>query len=72
MGLRDLRLEVPLTQLELAQRAGVSKTTIVNIEAGRIAPHPPTVRKLAEALGVDPRVLTRHLREAAQGEKLAA
>ena len=50
MGLRDLRQDAALTQLELAQRAGLSKTTIVNIEAGRIAPHPPTVRKLAAAL----------------------
>jgi|GraSoiStandDraft_50_1057286.scaffolds.fasta_scaffold1302647_2 DNA-binding XRE family transcriptional regulator len=72
MGLRDLRLEAALTQLELAQRAGVSKTTIVNIEAGRIEPHPPTVRKLAKALDVEPRVLVRHLRGAGQEEKLAA
>ena len=69
MGLRDLRLEAALTQLELAQRAGVSKTTIVNIEAGRIEPHPPTVRKLAQALGVEPRVLVRSLRGAGQEEK---
>jgi len=72
MGLRDLRQDAALTQLELAQKAGLSKTTIVNIEAGRISPHPPTVRKIAAALDVEPRVLMQHLREGARQEKLAA
>ena len=42
-----------ITYSELAERARVSKGTIVRLEAGNDA-HPPTVRKLAEALGVDP------------------
>jgi DNA-binding XRE family transcriptional regulator len=72
MGLRELRQDAALTQLELAQRAGLSKTTIVNIEAGRIAPHPPTVRKIAAVLEVEPRVLMQHLRAEARPAKRAA
>jgi group I intron endonuclease len=46
-----------MTQKELAEKAGVSKATIVKIEAGAIHPHPGTIRKLAEALGVEPEEL---------------
>lgn len=46
------------TQGRLAEEAGVSPTTVSGIESGRIArPHFGTVRKLARALGVDPREL---------------
>jgi transcriptional regulator with XRE-family HTH domain len=49
---RDRRL---LSQRELAKNAGLSPTTILKLEADRIAdPHPRTVRKLARALEVDP------------------
>jgi DNA-binding XRE family transcriptional regulator len=41
----------------------VSKTTVVQIEAGRIRPHPSTVRKLAAALGLPARELRDQLRE---------
>lgn len=63
MGLRELRRDQVLTQQELALKAGLSKTTIVNIEAGRIWPHPPTIRKIASALGMAPRDLVQALRE---------
>jgi transcriptional regulator with XRE-family HTH domain len=39
---------------ELAQRAGVSPRTINTIELGRTTPSLSTVRKLSEALGIDP------------------
>jgi transcriptional regulator with XRE-family HTH domain len=46
------------TQGRLAEEAGVSPTTVSGIESGRISrPHFGTIRKLAEALGVDPREL---------------
>ena len=46
------------TQSKLAEEAGVSPTTVSGIESGRISnPHFGTVRKLAQALGVDPRGL---------------
>jgi DNA-binding XRE family transcriptional regulator len=63
MGLRELRADQALSQRELAAKAGISKTTLVNIEVGRITPHPTTIRKLAAALGMSPRDLVRALRE---------
>jgi transcriptional regulator with XRE-family HTH domain len=49
---RDRRL---LSQRELAEKAGLSPTTILKLEDDRVKePHPRTIRKLAEALGVDP------------------
>lgn len=62
VGLRELRLERLLTQEELGKKAGVSKATIVNIESGKIRPYPQTLRKLAEALQVEPSALSEHLR----------
>jgi transcriptional regulator with XRE-family HTH domain len=54
---RDKRL---LSQRELAERAGLSPTTILKLESGRVdEPHPRTIRKLAEALEVDPDELVR-------------
>jgi DNA-binding XRE family transcriptional regulator len=52
--LRELRDEASLSQEELAERAGVSRTTIADLELGKRTPHPKTRRKLAEALGVKP------------------
>ena len=52
-----------MSQKELAAAAGVSNRTIVDIEAGRVRPHPATLRKLAKALGVKPAALAEHLRD---------
>ena len=55
-ALRRRRREAVWTQAELANRAGVTQATVVRAEAGkpiRIS----TVRKLAEALGVQPHAL---------------
>jgi transcriptional regulator with XRE-family HTH domain len=47
-----------LTQAELAERSGVAQSTIAQIEGGaRLNPHPRTLKKLAEALGVETREL---------------
>ena len=49
---RDKRL---LSQRELAEKAGLSPTTILKLETGKVDdPHPRTIRKLARALEVDP------------------
>jgi transcriptional regulator with XRE-family HTH domain len=46
------------TQVRLAKEAGVSPTTVSGIETGRISrPHFGTLRRLANALGVDPQAL---------------
>ena len=49
-----------LSQRELAERAGLSPTTILKLESGRVdEPHPRTIRKLADALKVDPNELVK-------------
>jgi transcriptional regulator with XRE-family HTH domain len=53
-----IREERMWTQGRLAEEARVSPTTVSGIESGRISrPHFGTIKKLAEALGVDPREL---------------
>ncbi len=52
--LREARVRRLLTQEELAEKAGVSPSTIVNIERDQTMPHFRTIRKLAHALDVDP------------------
>lgn len=46
-----------LTQQELADRARVGLTTLNRIENDRAEPQFRTIRKLAKALGVDPKTL---------------
>jgi transcriptional regulator with XRE-family HTH domain len=55
--LRELRDKASLSQEELAERAGVSRTTIAELELGKRKPQPKTRRKLAKALGVAPHEL---------------
>jgi transcriptional regulator with XRE-family HTH domain len=52
--LKEARIRRLLTQEELAEKAGVSPSTIVNIERDQTVPHFRTIRKLAHALDVDP------------------
>jgi transcriptional regulator with XRE-family HTH domain len=56
--LRRLREEQALTQRELSERSGITQATIVHAERGGET-RPTTVRKLADALGVEPRELMR-------------
>ncbi len=52
--LRDVRRRNLLSIDALAGRANVSTKTIVDIEHGRQTPRLATIRKISEALGVDP------------------
>jgi predicted transcriptional regulator len=52
-SLRRRRHEAALTQVELAQQAGVTEVTIVHLEAGHPA-RMSTIRKLARVLKVKP------------------
>ncbi len=52
--LKDLRIRRALTQEELAAAAGIGKNTVNRLERDLPQPRPPTLRKLARALGVDP------------------
>lgn len=57
--LKSLRIEQALTQEELAGKAGVTRNTVARLERDENEPHMPTVRKLAAALEVHPRALTK-------------
>ena len=52
--LKALREEKYLSQRELAKAASMSPTTVFKLEANEAQPQPRTIRKLAEALGVEP------------------
>ena len=52
--LRAIRERTPLSQRELAERAGISRAALIRIEAGASSPHPATIRALAAALDVEP------------------
>lgn len=56
-SVRRLRTERALSLSDLEAASGVSRETILAIEQGKRNPHPGTIRKLAEALGVEPREL---------------
>jgi transcriptional regulator with XRE-family HTH domain len=52
--LKEVRTRRLLTQDELAEKAGVSQSTIANIERNNAEPQFRTIRKLAKALDIDP------------------
>ena len=60
--LREAREQALLTQEELAARAGVQPFTISRIETDKVEPRFSTIRKLAKALDMDPKELTRRER----------
>ena len=62
--LKALRIEQALTQGELAAKADVALNTVARLERNETEPHMPTARKLAAALGVPPRELTKGNRDA--------
>jgi transcriptional regulator with XRE-family HTH domain len=55
--LRELREDRMLSQTELAKMAGITQAAISGFERGERKAQPRTVRRLAEALGVEPRDL---------------
>jgi len=56
--LRRIRKERLLTQVELSKMTGVAQS-ISSLETGKREAQPGTVKKLAEALGVEPRKLLK-------------
>ncbi len=53
-NLKQARTRRLLTQDELAEKAGVSQSTVANIERDNAEPQFRTIRKLAKALDVEP------------------
>jgi transcriptional regulator with XRE-family HTH domain len=52
-ALRDLRERSGFTFRDLAKRAGLNHSFIIQIESGKSAASPKTIRKLADAFAVD-------------------
>jgi transcriptional regulator with XRE-family HTH domain len=57
--LRELRVERALSLRALGERSGVTFATINNLENGNRPARLATIRKLAEALGVEPKELMK-------------
>ena len=57
--LRQLRVDQALTLRALADRSGVSYDTINKLELGQRPARLSTIRKLADALGVEPKELMK-------------
>jgi len=55
--LQRLRHEATMSQEELARRAGIARPTLSKLEAQQSRARISTVRKLADALGVEPKDL---------------
>lgn len=67
--LERLRINRGWTQRDLAARSGVAAPTISRLESGLQRPHPSTLRKLANALGIEPVDLIEWDSEPNQGNK---
>jgi transcriptional regulator with XRE-family HTH domain len=55
--LRQLRVQRAISQVDLGRVTGIAQSTISNLEAGNRPARLSTIRKLAEALGVEPKEL---------------
>jgi len=58
-NLKRLREDRLLTQAELAERASIALSSFVRVENDQVDPRFTTIRKLARALDVDHRELTK-------------
>jgi transcriptional regulator with XRE-family HTH domain len=59
MQLKRLRQEQALSLRDLARRSGVAYDTINRLELGKQDAQPRTIRRLADALNVEPRELIK-------------
>jgi HTH-type transcriptional regulator, competence development regulator len=59
--LRRLRRERALSQRELSRMTGIAFDTISRLETGKQRAQPRTIRKLADALGVEPKELMKEV-----------
>jgi transcriptional regulator with XRE-family HTH domain len=59
MQLRRLRRARALSQRDLARITGIAQDTISQLETGKREAQPRTIRRLAEALSVEPSTLMR-------------
>ncbi|HEX2109327.1 MAG TPA: helix-turn-helix transcriptional regulator [Rubrobacteraceae bacterium] len=59
MQLRRLRRARALSQRDLARITGIAQDTISQLETGKREAQPRTIRRLAEALSVEPSTLMK-------------
>jgi transcriptional regulator with XRE-family HTH domain len=59
------RIELGLTQAEVAQKAGLKQESIARLENGNVVPRLDTVFKVAHALGMKLTAVDQHDEEAA-------
>jgi len=59
--LRRLRRERALSQRELSRMTRIAFDTISRLETGKQRAQPRTIRKLSEALGVEPKELMKEV-----------
>lgn len=64
--MRELREKAGLTQGELAERLGVTQSTITYWETGKCYPHPDKLLKLEALFGVPAGDIIRAINEAAE------
>ncbi len=57
--LRQLRREKALSQLDLVEVTGIAQATLSDLEQGKRGARASTLRKLAHALGVEPKELMK-------------
>lgn len=50
---KDTRLAAGLRQEDLAHEARISRTTLIDIEAGKLVPQAGTLQRILDALGID-------------------
>ena len=72
LRLREVRTELGYSTAELSEMTGFNQQTIERWERGANQPRPNNLRKVAEAMGVDMREITRgpELLPGYYGEKL--
>jgi len=61
--LRRLRREKALSQQDVERMTGVAQATLSDLEGGKRGARASTLRKLAEALGVEPKDLMKEEEE---------
>jgi transcriptional regulator with XRE-family HTH domain len=70
--LREWRIHRLLSITALADAAGITRKTLIDIEHGRRRPHYATMGKLSQALGVEPAEVMEFAAAMADLEKDAA
>ena len=71
-NIRQLRKKAGLTQIELAEKLGVSIATLRRWEAGETAPNGTRIFELAELLEVSPDEIVASVENSARGQTMSA